>query len=161
MLNLRVERISIAQVLQVRKHHAQLASLVPSLNNSALLVVSLMMLELAVQRANSAQKPPMMIPFYAIQELITLVRLERLRMTVRTVLQVNGVLRDLPVKPALAPALMALTALQERSFLMSMGALPARPLLAQATQARSLLARTAQSARGAVRASKRQPCAVM
>ena len=69
MSNLLVEQISIALVLQLRKQHAQLASQVPSPNSSALWAVSLMTLELAAQQASSAQKPPTMTPFYAIQEL--------------------------------------------------------------------------------------------
>ena len=143
MLNLLVERISIAQVLKESNNPALLALLVPSLNNSALWVVNLMMLELAVQQANSAQKPPTTTLFYAILELITLVRLVRPRMTAQTAQQVNGVLQDQPAKLALAPAQMALTAPQERSLLMSMVALPARHRLAQATHNRNLTARAA------------------
>ena len=107
--------------------------------------VSLMTLELAAQQASSAQKlpPPTVTPFYAIQELKTLAQLEKLRMTARTAQQVNGALQDPPAKQALAPALMALTVWQERSFLMNMGALPARLQLELATQRLSLIARTA------------------
>ena len=151
MSNLHVERINIAQVPQARKQLAQLALLVLLQNSLALWDASLMMLELAVQQASSAQKPPTMTPYYAIQELITLVQLERPRMTARTAQQVNGVLQGRPAKPALAPALMALTALQERSFQMSMDALPARPQLAQTTQPSRLIAQTALSVLGAAK----------
>ena len=119
------------------------------------------MLELAVQQASSVRKLPMMTPSYAILEHRTLVLLERPRMIAQIAQQVNGVLQDQPAKLVLAPALMALTAPQERSILMSMGALPARHRLAQATQPNRLTALTALSARGAVRALKRQPCAVL
>ena len=102
-----------------------------------------MTLELAVQQASSAQKPQTMTLFYVIQELITLVQLERPKMTAQTARQANGVVQDRPAKPALAPALMALTAQQERSNLMSMDALPARPQLVLATQLSHLIARTA------------------
>lgn len=61
-------------------------------------------------------------------------------MTAQTAQQVNGVLQDPPAK---APALMAHTTWQERSFLMSMGALPAKLQLARATLRLSLLVRTA------------------
>ena len=138
-----MELISIALVPQAQKHHAQLALLVLSPNNSALWAVSLMTLELAVQQASSAQKPQTMTLFYVIQELITLVQLERPKMTAQIAQQANGVLQDQPAKPALAPALMALTVQQERSFLMSMDALLERPRLVLTTQLSHLIARTA------------------